>query len=486
MRSDELKPSRVIGNVFRHVGVFVGTTAAIGRKITGAGISGLTAARDLFTHTVGRPALVTVNDFGLASEGFTPEPIHSEMTARGDMQGSVVSALESDLTSARRELEKTLNEAEAIQSQLASQLKVLQAEKESLISELDGMRNEAKDRESAVRARVAALESDLVAAQRELEQMCRPRERKNSKVSSDVGTTRTGAQSTLSNLSRGRDTVAVSEEKVESSMKATAARPEEEATTRIEEQPSQVPVAEAEASGPEEVTLEEVGAAVFSSSAESVIFTKAFSDISNPDAAVRIDSVRAIGSIRHKLSVRVLVEQVGRESSARVRQECIKALTNLDAKEGLGMVERALSDRAALVRLAAVWGLYRLAGTESATALARMCSDEDEEVRRRAATCIGWLGREEFAVELLPFLKDGSVSVRRAAVEAMGTLGSRQVVSVLIEHLEYPVESFRKAVLNALKAITGKEMNGAFPKDQKSLGRLISRWRQWWKEVYPG
>ncbi|MHC4740148.1 MAG: HEAT repeat domain-containing protein, partial [Planctomycetota bacterium] len=110
----------------------------------------------------------------------------------------------------------------------------------------------------------------------------------------------------------------------------------------------------------------------------------------------------------------------------------------------------------------------------------------DEEVRRRAATCIGWLGREEFAVELLPFLKDGSVSVRRAAVEAMGTLGSRQVVSILIEHLEDPVESFRKAVLNALKAITGKEMNGSIPKDQKSLGRLISRWRQWWKEVYPG
>ncbi|MHC4740124.1 MAG: HEAT repeat domain-containing protein, partial [Planctomycetota bacterium] len=379
MQSDELKPSKVIGTLSRHAGVFVGTTAAIGKKITGTGISGLTAAKNLLTRTVGRPALVTVNDFGVASEAFTPEPIHSEMTARADMQGSAVTALESDLASARRELEKTLSEAEAIQSQLASQLKVLQAEKESLICELDGMRNEAneaKDRESAVRARVAALESDLATAQRELEQICRPRERKNSKVSSDVGTTRTGAQSTLPNLSRGRDTVAVSEEKVESSMKATAARPEEEATTRIEEQLSKVSVEEAEASGPEEVTLEEVGAAVFSSSAESVIFPKAFSDISNPDAAVRIDSVRAIGSIRHKLSVRVLVEQIGRESSARVRQECIKALTNLDAKEGLGVVERALSDRAALVRLAAVWGLYRLAGTESATALARMCSDE--------------------------------------------------------------------------------------------------------------
>ncbi|MHC4395937.1 MAG: HEAT repeat domain-containing protein [Planctomycetota bacterium] len=336
----------------------------------------------------------------------------------------------------------------------------------ALVSELEGVKyeaNEAKDRKNTVRGRVAALESDLAAAQRELEQICRPEEYARFLVSSDVGTALTEARTTLSDL--GREKVAVA---------PAVARPDEE--TKEHPPPP----------GPPEVTLEKVRAAVFPNSAESVIFTRAFSDITSPDAAVRIDAVRAISRIRHKLSVRVLVVRMAREPSARVRQECIKALTSLDAKESLSVVEDALGDRAALVRLAAVWGLYHLAGTESASALARMYSDEDEEVRRRAATCIGWLGREEFAVELLTFLDDGSVSVRRAAVEAMGTLGSRQVVSVLIEHLDDPAKSVTKAILGALKAITGKKMSGPLPRNQKALQCLIARWRQWWKEVYPG
>jgi len=60
------------------------------------------------------------------------------------------------------------------------------------------------------------------------------------------------------------------------------------------------------------------------------------------------------------------------EPSPQVRQECIKALTKLEKKEGLSTVVRALNDRTALVRLAAVWGLYRLAGTECAPALTNM------------------------------------------------------------------------------------------------------------------
>ena len=254
----------------------------------------------------------------------------------------------------------------------------------------------------------------------------------------------------------------------------------------IEEQQVQPLTAEAEIPSLPGVTLEEVRAAVFPNAAESIIFTRAFSDIASQDTAARVDAVRAIAGIHHQLSVRVLVARMVHEPSVRVRQECIKALTSLEMTEGLSAIERALSDQAASVRLVAVWGLYRLAGAESAPALARMCSDEDKEVRRRAATCVGWLGQAELATELLPLLDDSSVSVRRAAVEAMGKLRSRQVVSVLIEHLDDPDKSIRKAVISTLKAITGKKMSGPFPKDQKSLQCLIARWRQWWKEVYPG
>ena len=114
-----------------------------------------------------------------------------------------------------------------------------------------------------------------------------------------------------------------------------------------------------------------------------------------------------------------------------------------------------------------------------------MFSDEDEEVRRRAAACVGWLGRKKFAVKLLPFLADSSVSVRLAAVEAMGNLRSRQVVSTLIKRLNDPEESVRKAIVRALKTITGK-MYGPFPTDERSLQRLIVRWREWWQGEHPG
>jgi HEAT repeat protein len=228
--------------------------------------------------------------------------------------------------------------------------------------------------------------------------------------------------------------------------------------------------------------MEEVLAAAFSNATERIIFTKALSDFASWDAAARADAARAMASISHELSVRVLVAQMEHEPSPQVRQECIKALTTLGGEQGLPVIEYALTDESASVRLAAVQGLYHLVGAESVPVLIRMFSDENERVRRRAASCIGWLGQKKLAAELLPLLTDSNVSVRRAAVEAMGNLRSRQVVSALIEHLNDPEKSVRKAVLGALETITGKRMKELFPQDEMSLQRLIARWREWWKE----
>jgi len=255
---------------------------------------------------------------------------------------------------------------------------------------------------------------------------------------------------------------------------------------RIEELDSWQMITEAKAPSPPDVTLEEVQVAVFSNAADRIIFRRALSDIASQDATVRADAVRTIAGVRHELSVRVLIAQMASEPSPQVRQECIKALTTLENKEGLPTIVHALNDRAALVRLAAVWGLYHLAGAESAPALTHLFSDEDKEVRRRAATCIGWLGQEALAVKLLPLLADRSISVRRAAIEAMGNLRSRRVVSALIERMNDPEESIRKAVLSALKTITGNKMSERFPSDEKSHQLLIARWREWWKDVRSG
>ncbi len=305
--------------------------------------------------------------------------------------------------------------------------------------------SEASFREGEVKMRVAAFEADLATAQRQLE---KSRKEKNTKPQ---------PSSALSPVQ----------------------------TERALEQSSQ-PVSKVEVPSLSAVTEKQVRTAVFPNATDKIIFMRALSDIASQDAAVRADAAKTMAGIRHKLSVKALVAQMTSESSAHVRQECIKALTTLQMTEGLGAVEQALSDRAALVRLAAVWGLYRLAGAESGPALVRIFSDEDVEVRRRAATCIGWLGQEESAVELLPLLDDSSVSVRLAVVEAMGNLRCQQVVTALIERLNDPEKTVRKAVLGALKTITDKKMSGPFPRDKKSLQRLIARWREWWKEEQPG
>jgi len=230
------------------------------------------------------------------------------------------------------------------------------------------------------------------------------------------------------------------------------------------------------------VTEEQIQKAVFPNATDKIIFTKTLSDIDSQDAVVRLDAVKTIAGIRHELSVQAIVAHIASESSAQVRQECIKALVELDMEQVLPAVENALEDQAGSVRLAAVWALYHLVRIDSAPALIRMFSDENEEVRRRAATCIGWLGEKRLAIELFPLLDDSSVSVRKAAVEAMGNLGNRQVVSSLIEQLNDPVDSIRKTVLSSLEKITGKKMSKAFPKGKKDFEHLIARWKEWRKD----
>lgn len=373
----------------------------------------------------------------------------------------------SDLGEARNEASET----SAAESALRGRVATLESELAAAQNHLDEARSEAEQaqapRESQLRALEAVSECDLAPMRREL-MSTRSREiDAKSQLSSAVSVVQTEGGSTLSD--RGEQVAVPAAAAVEPAMGATTARP-----------------AEAEAPSPPAVTLEEVRAAVLPDAADRLVLARALSDIASQDAAVRADAARAMAGVRHEFSVRALVAQLTREPSPEVQQGCIKALVNLEMKEGLPAIERVLTDRSASVRLAAVWGLYHLGGAESASALARVLSDEDEEVRRRAATCIGWLGREELAAQLLPLLDDSSVSIRRAAVEAMGSLRSRQVVSALIERLNDPEESIRRAVFTAIEAIAGKKMSESFPKDEKSLQLLIARWRVWWKDEHPG
>jgi len=466
--------SGIVCVMSRHAGNVAGTSVVISKKIADCGVKTVTMAKDW----LGQPLKILMpardKKSSITSEEFALESRDERETGRKKAARALIAALESDLATAQRELKRAQGDAEKTQSKLASQLGKLKEEKESLVSNLEQVKGEAN--EAAVQASEAKtqaavleiLETNLAAAQHSLEKSCKKEEDTKSQPSAALGPVQTNhaLHALIEDVVVGTKAVA----------------PDEKVSVKTEEKPSQG----VQMPSPAAVTDEEAQAAVFANATDKIIFARALTDIASRDAAVRVDAVKTMAGVRHELSVKALDAQMASESSAQVRQECIKALATLEMKEGLPAVEHALTDEAGSVRLAAVWGLYHLAGSESVPALIRMFADEDEEVRRRAATCISWLGKEELAVELLPLLDDNSVSVRRAAAEAMGNLRNRQVVSSLIEQLNDPVKSVRKVVLSAIETITGKKMSKSFPKGEKEFERLVARWQEWWKEELLG
>jgi len=443
--------SGIMVNMSRRAGTCVGMVAAAGKKITGVVTSGATVAGHLLTRPVNTPELIAAEQTEPMSEGFDIEA-REQRTEQRISAESLIIMLESDLAAAKHELQEMQSKAEKTQSKIALQLSKLQSEKESLRTELEQARNQANE------AALQASEAKTQAAVLEI-------------LQTNLAAVE---QHNLKNSHKEDQDI-----KPQPPFEMSTAQTEQEAGLP---KPVEEVVSDVEMPSPSAVTDEQVQAAVFSKVTDKILFTKAVSDMANQDVAVRLDAVKRIADIGHELSIKALVAQMASERSPQVRQECIKALTTLEMKEGLPAIESALADEAASVRLAAVWGLYRLAGKQSGTALVGMLSDKDEGVRRRAATCIGWLGQGKFAADLTILLDDDSVLVRQSAAEAMGNLGNERVVLSMVEHLKDPDKATRKTVLCAIEKITGKKMGNSLPKNEEDIGHLIARWRQWWKE----
>ena len=230
----------------------------------------------------------------------------------------------------------------------------------------------------------------------------------------------------------------------------------------------------------------EVDAAAFGSMAQKVRYKKALSDLAVRGTAMRLQAAKALGGIRHALSVRALAARFFEEPSAQVRKGCLNALAKLEMQEAAPVMEHALRDGSEAVRLVAVMGAYRLAGAGCAPALTGMLDDGNAEVRRMAARCLGWTGQAAVAVKLAPILGDENPRVRRTVAEAMGSLGNRSVVSTLIECLDDPDDLVRRKVLEALERITGKRMGKRHLKNEETHERLQAQWRHWWQEHAEG
>ena len=481
MGSDKQEASGIVGATSRRAGSLVGTSVVMGKKITRFGSNRMTSLKGMLGRLTGKASPLIVRQISLRTKKQKPiaEKQSEEAEAKKDAARALVVALESNLASARDELANARKQAEQSQSELLSQLKALHTEKESLICDLDKVHNQVKKiekHEDQVESEAAMLQQDLMSAKRQIKKAYRAK-------AAEFDQTPKVDIKPVSHLEEEMEMeMEMEQQELESIVEGYEAAEQEQVSEEQEQAEVQIPVP---SYGPSvaEVALDEVDSAVFARGTDKIIFVRALSELVSQDASVRADAVRTIAGVRHELSIGTVIAHIATESSAQVRQECIKALTSLGMKESLGTIEQALTDPAPGVRLAAVWGVYRLGQVGSAPILLRMLSDKDKEVRRRAVTCIGWLGQKELVMELLPLLTDSSNTVRRAAAKVMGNLGSRQVVSTLIESLkEDPDRVTRKVILSAIEKITGKKMGSRLPSDEKALERLAARWRGWWKE----
>ncbi|MFC1675442.1 HEAT repeat domain-containing protein [Planctomycetota bacterium] len=400
----------------------------------------------------------------------------------------------SQLTSLQKEKKQLLCGLEKAQDKIEK----LQLEKEALLSELEQARTESKiasDGEKELTEQIASLKSELITTQQKLKQTKTQAEKIQSQLESKLSDLQEKNDSLAlelqdaheddNNKTMAREKLAnqpisdqknVQSEQYEPSVKQSEViipprhdqknnaiiLPDENIDSLIEDTTIQGSnEADTEESCKPEMMQKQLQAANLPRAADKIIFSKALCDIENGGAAVRADAVKAISGISHELSAKVLVAHMKNERTPQVRAECVKGLAELDMKEGLGAIEKALSDEAACIRLSAVWGIYRLMGSESAIALVRMFSDEDEGVRRRAITCIGWMGGQ---------------------IEAMDKPNPRHVIAALIKNLDGTSESIKKAAISTLEAITGKRMIESSVQNQQTLESSTSKWQKWWKE----
>ncbi len=458
-----------------------------------------------------------------------------------DEAAGLVAGLEAYLAKARKLLVEMQGKVETTKSELSAQVSELQTQKDSLLYELEQTTkevNNSKSIEAKLNARIAALQSELNEVKGKSEKLNNPELQDKPELSSaeadnpgqgfhsdkkkqdEMTKTVEQVQENSQAINYPEDDVKVEKtideqppqpvadepdvsmlkdadvtearqvnelpqhQEIEPSIEAAVVQSDQQQQEETEVEEFTPTTAVAEAFIVLDTTVEEAKTADFPTLTGKIIFIRALSDIQSQDITSRINAVKAIGGIRHELSVRALVAQMIIETEPQIKTECIKALAVLNTKEVLPVIEQALTEKTVSVRLAAVRALYSLAGSESARALVRMLHDEDADVRRRTVTCLSWLGQKNLAIELVPLLDDTSISVRRAVVEALSNLRSRQVIPGLIRHFNDPDKRIRRAINDALETITGEKLVQRFPRDDSSFRTLVARWQQWLKDEY--
>jgi HEAT repeat protein len=163
-----------------------------------------------------------------------------------------------------------------------------------------------------------------------------------------------------------------------------------------------------------------------------------------PDRAVRVDALRAIGWIGDSSCAMSVALRLN-DPAVDVRIMAAKTLARLGNPQAAEALGKALKDPEPRVRASAVSALGWLRDPKTLDALTRALKDSDGQVRSSAAGALGLLGDKRAVPPLIDALKDTSSMVRYLAVSALGKLGDPQALPAVRPLVKDPDPAVRKA-----------------------------------------
>ncbi|HEY4244087.1 MAG TPA: HEAT repeat domain-containing protein [Kofleriaceae bacterium] len=185
--------------------------------------------------------------------------------------------------------------------------------------------------------------------------------------------------------------------------------------------------------------------------------------IDDPDAQVREEAARQLGSGRAAVAVPLMIDWLA-APEPKTRQIAASVLGDIGGPQALGALVRSLGDAEPAVRNAAVVGLGNI-GTQDpervpavVVALIPRLEDDKPDVRHTTVLQLEALGDRRAVIPLVARFGDMSTNVKQEAVRAVGRLGDAAAVPALVRVMTTDGnEDIRSQAVAALGALGAAE-----------------------------
>jgi hypothetical protein len=174
--------------------------------------------------------------------------------------------------------------------------------------------------------------------------------------------------------------------------------------------------------------------------------------LGDPQWAVRVACVQALGELQGKTSITSLVGALTDEHDA-VRAAAARALGELGEYTPVEPLVKALSDPSWNVRTDAITTLGALGARTPIQSLVHAIRDEDATVRATAVQALSNMGERAPIDALISALDDNAWVVREATVLALGKMGTRVPVASLRKAIHDTDATVREAAMLTLQQI---------------------------------